>query len=427
MEFIKDYLINLYELFIDMSFYIMLGLLLVGILHTFVNKKFITRQIGDNSLWSVIKASVIGVPLPLCSCGVVPTAIELKKSGGSNGAVVSFLTSTPQTGVDSIIATWGMLGPVMAFFRAIASFISGIFAGIMVNVFAKNEKIKTGELSSCHCSHEEESSCHCSHEEESSCQCSHEEESSCQCSHEEESTCHCSHEEESTCHCSHEDESTCHCSHEDESSCHCSHEEEHACACSSTNTTTIGFLGKIKSVFSYGFFSFLEEIAGRFVIGLLISALITTLIPADFFVKYGLNNGIVSMLLMVLIGLPMYICSTSSIPVAVSLMMKGLSPGAAFVFLFTGPITNFSSLLMLSKSLGKKITTIYVSCAVVMSIAFGLLFDFLTGLGMFRLEHTHIHDHHHELSILVMIVAVVFLALLIRTFVMKFIKKKQIA
>ncbi len=472
------YFQNLYELFVDMSFYIMLGLFMVGLLNTFVNKKWITAQIGSNSFWSVIKASLIGVPLPLCSCGVVPTAIELKKSGGSNGSVISFLISTPQTGVDSIIATWGMLGPFMAIFRACAAFLSGIFGGTMVNIFGKDEDIKVDAPSSCGCGCETEksteTSCCCSSTEPAketcSCGCESEKaaETSCSCSSTEpvketcgcgceteksaETSCSCSSTEpaketcgcgcgsektaETSCSCSSTEpvKETCGCGCETEkteqTSCCCGssepvQESASSCCCSSeTPATTMSFGAKIKRVFTYGFGSFLDEIAFHFVLGLLLSALISTIIPDDFFVGIGLDGGILSMLLMVVIGLPMYICSTSSIPIAVSLVLKGLSPGAAFVFLFTGPVTNMASLAIIVKTMGKKITALYVSSVIVASIVCGMIFDLLCEKLNYSIatgELTHVHSE--EVPVYFYVIAAIFAVLLCKSFVKSLIKK----
>lgn len=376
MQYITLYLTNLLELFVDMALYIMIGLFTVGILNAFVNKKWLTSQIGDESIWSVIKASVIGVPLPLCSCGVVPMSIELKKAGGSNGAVVSFLTSTPQTGVDSIIATYGMLGWFMALYRAIASFVSGIMSGIIVNIFGKSEQIK-----------EIQSSCCGGHAEEvvtSSCCGGHTEEVAT-------SSCCGGHTEETTS----------------------------PCGCSTETKQQNGLITKLKTVFTYGFGSFLDEIAGRFVVGLLISALISTLIPEDFFLSYGLNNQFLSMILMVIIGLPMYICSTSSIPVAVSLIAKGLTPGAAFVFLFVGPVTNMASLVMITKALGKKITILYVTNAIIMAMIFGYLLQIIINLNLFEFAVVELACHTGHGSMFANVLAVIFAGLLIKSFIKK--------
>ncbi len=417
------YFENLYELFVDMSFYIMLGLFMVGLLNTFVNKKWITSQIGSNSFWSVIKASLFGVPLPLCSCGVVPTAIELKKSGGSNGSVISFLISTPQTGVDNIVATWGMLGPFMAIFRACAAFLSGIFGGVVVNIFGKSEEIKVDAPSPCGCGCESEKTA------ETSCCCGTAEpaKETCGCGCETEKTA------ETSCCCSSTEpaKETCSCGCEiEQTSCCCGssepvQESKSSCCCSNEiPTTTMSFSAKIKRVFTYGFGSFLDEIAFHFVLGLLLSAFISTIIPDDFFVNLGLDSGILSMLLMVVIGLPMYICSTSSIPIAVSLVLKGLSPGAAFVFLFTGPVTNMASLAIIVKTMGKKITALYVSSVIVASIVCGMIFDLLCEKLNYSIasgELTHVHSE--EVPVYFYVIAAIFAVLLCKSFIKSLIKK----
>lgn len=186
----------------------------------------------------------------------------------------------------------------------------------------------------------------------------------------------------------------------------------------------MSFGAKIKRVFTYGFGSFLDEIAFHFVLGLLLSALISTIIPDDFFVGIGLDSGILSMLLMVVIGLPMYVCSTSSIPIAVSLVLKGLSPGAAFVFLFTGPVTNMASLAIIAKTMGKKITALYVSSVVVASIACGMIFDFLCEKLSYSIasgELTHVHSE--ETPIYFYVIAAIFAVLLCKSFIKTLIKK----
>ncbi len=364
-----EYLLNLWDLFVDMSFYIVIGLLFTGLLHSFVNKDAILKHIGKNTMGSVVKASVLGVPLPLCSCGVVPTAMYLGKSGGSKGAVVSFLTSTPQTGVDSLIATYGLMGPLFAVYRAIAAFFSGIISGMISNLFCRNEVINYEEgKSSCGCSG--------THQEESSCGCSG------------------------------------------------SHQEESSCGCSSSHKEpSLG--AKIVGVFTYAFGEFLDEIAGHFVIGLLIAALISTYLPPEILSNF--SNPLISMLAMLVIGIPMYICSTASIPIALSLMMKGISPGAAFVFLFAGPVTNIASLAMLSKSLGKKILTVYLASVAVCSILFGFILDAIISLtGYTGIQDIVEGKHEHEMPMYMIVVAIVFGLLVLRSLGKKlFLKEKK--
>jgi len=141
-----DILKAIFTLYIDMSPYLMLGLLFVALLNFFFTKEIIIKHVGKDNVWSVLKSALFGVPLPLCSCGVIPSAVYMAKNGASKGAVVSFLISTPQTGVDSIIATWGMLGPVFGIFRPFAAFIMGIFGGTVTR-FLKNDTEEIPEKS----------------------------------------------------------------------------------------------------------------------------------------------------------------------------------------------------------------------------------------------------------------------------------------
>ncbi len=433
------FLQNLWVLFVDMSFYIVIGLLLTGALNAFVDKDFILRQVGKKSVGSVVKASVFGVPLPLCSCGVLPTALYLGKNGASKGAVVSFLTSTPQTGVDSIIATYGFMGPMFAAYRAVAAFLSGIFAGLATNVLCKNDKADyTHTASTCGCSAEKSDAptCGCGTEEKSAVACSCEAgestaETSCCCNEAkpaETSSC-CSSQD--TAQKVEEPETSCCCNEAkpaETSSC-CSSEpkvkESSGSCCSETIGATpqkTSFVQKIKSIFTFAFGSFLDDIASHFVVGLVIAALISTLVPEEWL--SSITNPFFSMLIMLIIGIPMYICSTASIPIALSLMMKGVSPGAAFVFLFAGPVTNIASLTVLSKALGKKVLAIYLGSVAVCAIAFGYLLDYIIDTFNYSgISDTIAHTHEHGTPIYMTAVALVFGFFLLKSLFKKYVKK----
>jgi uncharacterized membrane protein YraQ (UPF0718 family) len=246
-------------------------------------------------LGSVIKSALLGVPLPLCSCGVVPTASYLKKYGASKPAVMSFLIATPQTGVDSLAATWGMLGPLFAIFRAFTALITGIAGGILSFTFDRSDSKKP-----------------------------------------------------------------------DEKELTADHDSPEG--------------GKFRQFLDFAYRESVDDIAVNFVIGLALAALISLLIPDNFFEGTLLGGGFLSMLLMVVIGIPMYVCSTSSIPIAVALIAKGFSPGAAYVFLVAGPATNAATLAILSRVLGKKQTVFYVGTIIAGSLVFGLLMNGVTAL-----------------------------------------------
>ena len=119
----------------SMSAYILLGFLIAGIIHVFVPRDAMSRHLSGQGWKPALKAALVGVPLPLCSCGVLPTTISLRRNGASRGAATSFLITTPQTGVDSIAATWSLLGPAFALIRPIAAFITGVVGGTLVSKF----------------------------------------------------------------------------------------------------------------------------------------------------------------------------------------------------------------------------------------------------------------------------------------------------
>ena len=340
INFITGVLKETVSLFIEMTPYILFGVVIAGILSVYVNKKYVAKHIGGHTLPSIFKAALFGVPLPLCSCGVVPTTVYLKQAGASKPAAMSFLISTPQTGVDSIIATYGMLGPFFAVFRPVAALLTGMWGGLLSLVFDKSEEkaVKTFEI--------------------------------------------------------------------DEVDNH------------------KGFKAKFIKFKNYAFVDFVDDIAVQFAAGLFLAGLISYLIPDNFFSGSFLADGLPGMIFMIIIGIPLYICSTSSIPIAVALIAKGISPGAAYVFLIAGPATNAASLAVLFKVLGRKQTFIYLSSIISGSIIAGFvinLFDNYTDLISYIpgvMEHTG----HTSLvkQIFLYTAAVFFLLLILQSFYRKF-------
>lgn len=357
--FIIDILKETFSLFIEMAPYLLIGLFFVGLLNLFFNKDLIIKHIGKNNFWSVFKAAMFGVPLPLCSCGVVPSAIYMAKNGASRGSVVSFLISTPQTGIDSMIATYGMMGWVFAVFRPFAALLMGIFGGTVVRFFDKDESGKNLSFEKYKTSDEACSDDSCADDDD------------------------------------------------------CEDEKKPK--------------GKFKQFFQYSFVEFLDDISVQFIVGLFISGLIAFLIPDNFFEGSSFNNGILGMLLMILVGIPMYVCATASIPIALTLMMKGFSPGVAFVFLATGPATNAASLTIIANVLGKKTAILYVAVISLSAIAFGYLLDwiFLTfGTDSIILPH-HLHEHGGFINEEIQWLAgAVFFVLLMMSLYRKYIKPK---
>jgi uncharacterized protein len=338
MTIIKLFSKEILQLFVAMTPYLVLGMFMAGLLHVLIKEEFIAKHIGKPDFWSVVKSSLFGVPLPLCSCGVVPMAVYLKDSGASRSSIVSFLISTPQTGVDSIIAAYGLLGPAMAVIRPIAAFFSGLLGGGAAmfhekkagkgdyNSFDKTlDKIpgplsasietanQPGEVEACGCGHD-----------------------------------------------------------------HCRNPQEEVPDEDAALPVSGRLRKKVSSLFSYGFVEFTDDIAVSFIAGLVIAGIITLAIPDGFFSDSFVGSGISGMLLMVIIGIPFYTCSTSSIPIAAAFIMKGISPGAAFVFLMAGPATNAATLNILRRQFGLRITATYLAAIIAGSLIFGYIIDFLT-------------------------------------------------
>lgn len=316
----------------QMSPYLLLGFLLAGIMHAYIPKRYFTRYLSKPDLRSVVNAALLGIPLPLCSCGVLPTAMSLRKEGASKGAATSFLIATPQTGVDSIIATFSLMGLPFAVIRPIVALVTALFGGTLVNVIDKEKPEKAEEAEHCCYHHEEEEAGHCCHHEE-----------------EEAEHCCCHHEEEEAGHC-------------------CCHHEADA------KQTT--FLGKCLVALRYAFVDMIADIGKWLVLGLVIAALITVLVPDTFFAVFA-DNTWLSILLVLAISIPMYICATGSIPIAVALMLKGLTPGAALVLLMAGPAANFASILVIRKQLGLRTLMAYLAAIVGGAIGGALVIDYL--------------------------------------------------
>jgi len=271
--------------------YLILGCLVSGILSIFLSVEVVQKYLGKSSLWSVVVASVLGVPMPLCSCGVIPVSAYLKKHGASNGATTSFLISTPQTGIDSIFITYGMLGPFFAIYRPIVAFISGILGGSVVHFF------DTGSLSN----------------------------SGIDC--------------------------------------------DDDCCDDKANKSSI------YRILHYGFIRLPLDIVNPLIVGILLSSLIMVIIPQDYFELFG--SGFLGMLIMLILGLPTYVCATASVPLAFALFSKGFSLGAMLVFLMTGPATNITTMSVIYKVLGRKNLFIYLISIAFCAISAGLFLDYI--------------------------------------------------
>jgi uncharacterized membrane protein YraQ (UPF0718 family) len=305
MNILIEILMESWELLRESSLYVLFGILVSGLMRVFVSPEAVSRHLGKGKVKSVLKAAAIGVPIPLCSCGVLPAAVSLKRQGASNGATTAFLISTPESGVDSIALTYALLDPVMTVARPVAAFATAAVAGMAENTLGEEKEGKPIQPD-----------LHCTVD-------------SC---------------------CDGVD-----CLPE-------VHKSHHT------------FFEKLKAGFGYALFELWEDIAPWFLLGLLLAGVITALIPPDLLAKH-LGGGLPAMLIMLAVGIPLYICATASTPIAAALILKGVSPGAALVFLLAGPATNVTSITVLLGLLGKRATAIYLASIAVVSIACGLILD----------------------------------------------------
>lgn len=313
MEWLIRFGTELVSLTVQIAPYLILGFLFAGFLYAFLPSYKMSKYLGKNNSASVLNAAILGVPLPLCSCGVIPAGVSFYKNGASKGSTVSFLISTPQTGIDSIFVTWSLLGWPMAVLRPIIAFISGVFGGLLTNYFVKKKP---------------------------------------------------------------------------------DFHSQPIGSYSNNNNKKVGFLEMLK----YAFVDFLEDIVKWLIIGLLIAAFIAVIIPDDFFLKY-LNNDYLSMLMVLLVSIPLYVCATGSVPIAAILMLKGLSPGAAIVFLMAGPATNAATITVIGNTMGKKTLFIYLASIIASSIFFGILINEIIPRNFLinHIHHIHAGEHNHEI------------------------------
>ncbi|MBW1914370.1 MAG: permease [Deltaproteobacteria bacterium] len=307
MTFLYEFIKETIFFFNEVSIYLLLGFFLAGILHILFPESIIRRHLGMDTFGSVIKATLFGIPIPICSCGVVPVATSLRNSGASKGATISFLISTPQVGADSFLITYSLLGWVFGIFRIAAALITSIAAGIMVNILAGRDGNKADT------------------------------------------------------------------------------------PLPMSQPEPI-LRQRLKSILKYIEYELMGSIANSLIIGIIAAGLISVLIP-DGFLEMQLGSSFLSMVLMLAIGIPMYVCASASTPIAASLIMKGISPGAALVFLLAGPATNAVTISTVFKILGKGSAIIYISAITLVSLCLGWLLNIITArYGFQNIILLHQHD-----------------------------------
>ena len=326
MELLNNFIL----LFTESAPFLLLGLFLAGVIRMMIPDKWITKFLGKNS--SVVTAAIIGTPLPLCSCSVIPTAIGIRRAGASKASTASFMVATPETGVDSIGVTFALMGPIMAIFRPISAILSAITAGTLVRLWDVETPAAESKA-----------------------------------------------------------------------------EEEAVHSCCGGKKKELTFTEKLKASVLYGYGKLLSDFMGWLLIGLSFAALIQTFVPPSLLSEYG--NGIFAMLLAVVISIPMYICATASTPVAAGLMLSGISPGAALVFMLTGPATNIATLMVVKNELGPRSLAAYLTGVILTALFMGLTLDW--AVEYFQLTIEVSQGHHGDMTSLFYSASAIILAGLI--------------
>lgn len=286
-----EFCMTFWNVFAMMAPWLIAGFFIAGTIAVCMPRDFVTGFLGSSGgVKSIIRAVLIGVPLPICSCGVIPISTALRKNGASRGATAGFLISTPQTGIDSVLATYALMGPFFAVARPLAALVTGLAGGCVVHAIAGDG------------------------------------------------------------------ERTCTAAAEP-----ASHPRN------------------LRMILWQGYIRLLGGIVKPLSVGLAISAAVAAFVPDDFFASALAKNGCLAIPVMALVGFPMYICSTAAIPIAATLMMKGLSPGAAFVFLMTGPAVNAVSIATIASLIGRRAAIAYVAVIFLGAVLFGMAVDLLPG------------------------------------------------
>lgn len=331
----SNFLSNLLSVSLDAAPWLLFGLIVAGLIKIAIPVSWLNRWLGGPGLMPVVNAALLGTPLPLCSCSVVPAALAIRRSGASRGATTSFLIATPENGADSLALSYALLGPVMMLARPIAAIVIAVATGFSVSLFVHDDALPKdapkpdAQAGDC---------CHSEKPKPEPAQKS--------------------------------------CCGGGESSC--------------STKVGIDWAGKF-SEFNGAMFRLFDDIAFWLFVGLVLAALINTYISNGQIASWG--SGLPAMILMVLVGIPMYICATSSTPVAASLLVAGVSPGTVLVFLLAGPATNLGTVGIIRKELGNKTASIYLAGVAVGSIAFGLLLDLLIGQLKLGDIAEHVHEH----------------------------------
>lgn len=329
----------LWSSFLLLAPMLLLGLLLSGLIHVFISRQAILRWLRDDSLKSVTMSSAIGVPVPLCSCSVVPVVAEMRNKGASRSSCMSFLITAPETGADSILVTNAFFGPIVAIVRPVISFITAVVAGIFCIRLIRDDR------------DEAEASDHDHYHE-------------------------CSHDHHPSLIADRDD-------------CYVSPSQlkvllvnwlkgiagRQSTAEVPTDNQGLDFKKLVKHILRYGFIEIADDILFALLVGVVLGGVLFLALPSDLMAHEYARW--LAYPVMVLIGIPLYICASASTPIAAALVAKGVSPGAALIFLMTGPATNTGTIAIIVSRFGSRFASIYVAAVIAVTVVLGIAIDAL--------------------------------------------------
>ena len=306
MQSLLQFAEQAWTIWVEAAPWLLVGIIAAGLLKVWMPTRFLNRWLGGSGVLPPLKAAIIGTPIPLCSCSVLPAAVQLHRSGASKGATVSFLIATPENGADSIAVSYALLGPMMTVLRVFAAITSAVAAGLLTECLARNNARKPSDLLGTVGS-------------DDCCQAD--------------------------------------------------------CCGSNPSTARVDHPASALSGLRYAFTDLLDDLAVWLMLGILLAAAVQTFVPASVMASWG--SGPWAMLAILAVSVPMYICATASTPIAASLILSGMSPGTALVFLLAGPATNFSSAGVIIRELGLRAFLSYLAGVIGVSLALGMLLDWL--------------------------------------------------
>lgn len=321
MNFLAEWAVDTWDMTLEAAPWLVFGFLFAGVVYLLLPADKVVRHLGTPGWAGVFKASAIGVPLPLCSCSVIPVALSMRQRGASRGATAGFLVSTPETGLDSIAISYALLGPFLAVVRPIAAFITAMVAGgLIASVERRCPAPAAAPLPA--------------------------------------------------------------------------QPPAGGCCCHGAAEAPVRLASRARKALEYGFVEMFASISHWLVLGFGLAGLASALIP-DGFLETAVGQGVGGLLIMLLAGLPLYVCATSATPLAAALIAKGLSPGAAVVFLLVGPATNAATMVVVGRELGRLSLVLYVLSIAVVALLLGLAVDALPWAAMTTQAVAREHAHAH--------------------------------